>query len=170
MEAGREWYPAAYRECKRIAAGARMPVENTAAIVAVLSQQLSWKRNLPVAETIIRTGTRPAGVLGAGAAKAFRIRAGEDPAAIVRGNKVIAFWRNLMLDTEAVTVDRHALAAALNRVTTEAERKALQSPRLYGEISAAYVRAAARHGMTAPEFQAVIWTTWKRIARERRGR
>lgn len=164
---GMRWYAEARAEAVAMSEATGLPVESTVAIVAVLSPMLSWQRNLTVARAVCSQG-EATGVLRANLAKAQRLVAGEPVEAVLSGQKVTAFYRNILsagMD-ENVTVDRHAIDVAYGIRHAEAERPQ-PGKAAYAVISDAYTRAArilsAEVGehVTPAQIQAVTWTTWR---------
>lgn len=164
---GMRWYAVARAEAEAMADGTGLSIEAACAIVAVLSPMLSWKRNLVVARTVCERG-EATGVLRANLAKAQRILAGDPVEAVVTGDKVSAFYRNILSagQDEGVTVDRHAIDVAHGIRHGEAERPQ-PGKRAYREYAEAYTRAArilsremGEH-VTPAMIQAVTWVTWR---------
>jgi hypothetical protein len=195
-DAGREWYARASRLACELAGIDYPPnlaelspidrdaLNRAAAVIAVLSPVTPWSRNVQLARTAYMVAAEHVcdaaqavrvsdalGTLGANARKAGAILAGGNPAGIVSGAKVTAFWRTIVdpADTRGVVIDRHAVDIALGRVTDDATRTRLLSRRGgYDAMSAAYVRAARilsrETGQTwrPCEVQAVTWLVWRR--------
>ena len=176
--AGREWYDRAERECHRIAAETGFSVHRIAAVIAVLSPRTRWAANVAAAERAARAARRAlrddfAAELCGGMAesvaasvaaalqdyglsdpirKAGRILAGENPADVVGGPKVSAFFANLCGDREAVTIDVWAQRVAVGKWSDRPP-----SGTAYEDLAEAY-RAAARVIGTDPvSVQAAVW-------------
>lgn len=159
--AGKAWYSVARQIVRDWSATYSLPVETVANVVAAISPQCDWNRNLIIADDVL--AERPASVGGAlhrNLAKARALRAGTLPdmaTAFPGGPKVNAFALNLAGDDTIVTVDVHAAQAALN------------NPRWAGSITfakyavfaRAYIVAAHHCGLMPATFQAVIWHAWK---------
>jgi hypothetical protein len=204
VSAGRDWYARASRLAAELAESLPTShphhgdVSRAAAVIAVLSPQLSWSSNVRAARDVYAAATavhghtygtandRTASVanafrgLSANGAKAARLLTTNAPTdEIVSGPKVTAFWRTIAdpTDPRGVVVDRHAVDVTVNQVTDDATRGRLLGRRgAYEVVSACYVRAArilsAELGepITPAEVQAVTWTTWRRIAAPGPGR
>lgn len=205
MSAGRDWYARASRLAAELAESlpADHPhhgdVSRAAAVIAVLSPQLSWTANVRAARDVYEAASRLAWRmtgerdddaiafiadafrgLRRNGRKAARLLTTNDPTdEIVSGPKVTAFWRTIAdpTDPRGVVVDRHAVDVTINRVTDDATRGRLLGKRgAYEVVSACYVRAArilaAELGepITPAEVQAVTWTTWRRVAAPGSGR
>jgi hypothetical protein len=162
---GHAWYASA-----RLVAESLDPSDpaRAAAVIAVLSPQLAWRRNILAAQDAY--ADRPIRALGANAAKARRIIAGEDPDAVVRGAKVRAFWRTIVdpTDPRAVVIDRHAIDIAAGRVLgTQARDLLLGRKTTYDSACELYRRAARllsrEFGAVSPaQVQATTWLYWRR--------
>lgn len=144
---GREWYPKARREARRLAHKHGLKLSQAAGILAAASLNQSWKGNLTLAarlcagESVGLTRVRR---------ECAAIIAGVAPLDAIGGPKRKAFYRNIMGNTDVVTVDRWAARAA------DAERL-LTRKGGYETISAMYVEAAAKLNITPRELQAVVW-------------
>lgn len=163
---GRGWYATA-----RAIAESLDPRDPTraAAVIAVLSPRLSWRKNVEAAQDAY--AGRPLRVLGRNAEKARLLLAGADPEDVVSGPKTRAFWRTITdpTDPRAVVVDRHAVDVAVGRVLGDAARGALLGKTGgYDSVADAYRRAArilSREYGTAlspAEIQATTWLYWRR--------
>ena len=87
---------------------------------------------------------------------------------ILKGNKLISFYRGIIGDTEAVCIDGHAFNIASNRVTSLAEVPAI-SDKNYKTLQNVYRDAKnfinKRYGLNLKtgELQAVTWNEYKRL-------
>lgn len=140
-----------------------------ACVTAALSPQVSWERNLIMADDVL--AERPLSLLGIqkNMEKAIALR--REPEVIEKlgvlhtmqslfptGRKVQSFACNLSGDTDTVTVDTHGFQAAFNDSTLV---RTFHSA-AYHVIAAAYRIAAWKSGHRAPcDFQAIIWCSWK---------
>lgn len=194
---GRNWYPKA-RQLAEELAGDYEPlryfedgadpwspgsVERAAAVIAVLSPQLNWGRNVRLAHRAYEAwhygGQGAVADVVAGwpglktnAMKAFRILRGiEDVDAIVKGPKVRQFWHTIVNpeDPRAVVVDRHAFAVAAGRVLNDEELgKMTGRAGTYDAVSQMYRNASKILSrelgsvITPAETQAITWTGWRR--------
>lgn len=132
-----------------------------AAITAALSPQLPWTRNLIIADDILAHRVPSIGALRVNVTKAQMLRdmRNWDTRAVFKsGPKVFNFSRNLSGDYSAVTVDTHALQAALCDVEVVLGLK----ESAYAAFETAYQQAAQTFGIEPAIFQAIIWHTWKR--------
>ncbi len=164
---GRQWYPAAFRLCSEWSTDYDTPLATVAGVVAAVSVQCEWSRNLVIAQDIL--ADRPISIGGAIQSciiKARHILA--DRAEVVEDDgkryfksapKVRSFHRNLQGLHDAVTVDTHAVQAALGDVEATIGLK----DKTYQVFASAYLRAAVECHTAPDTFQAIIWHTWKRL-------
>lgn len=178
--AGAGWYPAANEAAARMAARYGCSLQAAAGVIAALSPNSRWERNLKDADSLIRAfciGTIAdaaavkVGTFGRNKTKALDILAGADPLEILGGLKVRNFYSCIMGDTEAVCVDGHAFSIWRGEYIPTSKTPTI-SAKLYQAISADYRKAAETiNGIigtsyTASQIQAVTWTVWQRIRRE----
>lgn len=162
IAAGRSWYAEAHAEVSRLARQAPAGIGRSACagVLAALSPRSQWGQNVAGARAAVAAaaaGQSPAEAaapyaLGDGCRKAARILAGEPADAVLRGPKVRAFWRAILGDRDAVTVDWWACVAAgrpgdFQRLT----------PRRLAVIDCAFRRAAEWAGESPRDFQAISW-------------
>lgn len=171
LAAGIEWYPKANGIIREWAGHYRYSVDTTACVVAALSPQLEWTRNLVIADDVL-AGRNPSigGVLHSNLRKAERLReedwkterlsiGGRMLEVFPGGPKVNAFANNLAGDLSYVTVDTHAAQAGLNDPLAVVRLAWTQ----YRIFAACYADAADKAGRQPAEFQAIVWSTWKRL-------
>ena len=145
--AGRDWYPEQWRCCRRAARAHGVTPHRVAAILAACSPRVHFARAWLLTE---------AACAGYSVAhfrhcqdKVARVLAGERPLRVLAGPKVRAFYRNIVGDAHAVTVDVWAArAAGVDPPGTRAQ---------YAEIEAMYATAARRVGEAPRDFQAIVW-------------
>ena len=153
---GMTWYD----EAHNLAASLDSDVDRAAGIIAALSPQMSWNRNAALAVRLYADGALDGGALSLSIANAARILAGEDWRDVLGKNALKT--RNFAecisdpSSAQAVCVDRHAIAVALER-----GGKLSTTPGQYARISDAYRRAAKRAGISPAQMQAVTWVVWR---------
>lgn len=169
LAAGLGWYATAYAEAARIAAGSAQPenVARVVGVIAALSPRCQWSTNVMWSELVIRCADSgapvPAVSTMANRRTAWAIATGMAPLDAlgtlsksgneVSGMKVRRFFRNILNDSQCVTVDTWAAQVA----TGERNEAMVSSPRGYAAIESAYVRAAEILGVTPREVQAATW-------------
>ncbi len=187
---GRGWYGRARSEA--LALDPHDPVR-AAAVLAVLSPMCSWDRNVALARQAYALANAGAtfedivaalGCLKGNARKAAAILLGADPAAVVSGPKVSAFWARIVDAAQgstgptSVVVDRHAFDIAVGMVTDDRTRGlALGRKGGIHAVQLTYSRAASvlrRTGecpdVTPAELQAIVWTIWRELFAHSQGR
>ena len=179
--AGRVWYPQAHQVALNLSGPFSCGVVTSAGVIAALSPNNKWERNLKDAQTLLDTFK----TLGAYAASQIRVctydtnkakalailklqsPTADDVITVLNGLKVSAFYRCILGDSQAICVDGHAYSIwAGEHITTPKTPKI--SPRLYAQISADYTKAAqlisTPHSIIQPaELQAITWLTHKRL-------
>jgi len=161
------WYQESRRVAQALAGEYGVSLSTVAGVIAALSPRVHWADNVKGAETVLHRAAYPdvfgpggeleglgRGVPGFGAniAKAERIAAGEAPLRVLGGDKVRAFYRAIMGDSDAAVVDMWMLRAigepAHAKLTT----------RQYAAVAEALRAAAREAGIDTADFQAVVWT------------
>lgn len=156
IEIGLNWY----RDARALASQYWRGNVYGAGIIAALSPMLSWDRNAILASTAMKTGIA-GGCLGSSCAKANRILMGEHPDTVLGGDKVRSFWHNIAyIDSDMVTIDRHAYDVAMGVRHKENNRPGLKGKR-YQTFVQAYRDAAADVELQAYELQAITWEVWR---------
>lgn len=170
---GAEWYEKAHEEAKRVGSG---DVKKGAGIIAALSPQIGWDRNVSEAHELAKTGNIRGALLPENVEKAHRIMAGEDPHDVLGGHKVRSFFENIHdpSNPEHVTIDRHAYDIAMGHPFVGTGRKSTprggdgkMSPDIglsamgrYQHFVHAYKQAAQALDTSIPnKTQAITWVT-----------
>lgn len=150
---GHAWYAKAHQLALEISPD---DVARGAGIIAALSPRISWSRNKVAAQIIAdryRDGQEMpyvTGVLQANARKAWRIASGESPDVVLGGQKVKAFYANIIGDHDAVTVDTWAA-----KVATDDDTRLY--PHIYDDIASSYRHVARKVGVSPAILQASTW-------------
>jgi hypothetical protein len=167
-EYGTRWYGEAYDFAAQLASEyPEATVEQVAGAIAALSPRVHWSQNQADAETLLDwyyTSARDdnpyvplwhvqrtMGAFPRQIDKAVDCLGADDPLTILNGPKERAFYRNIIGDADAVTVD-----VWMARVATRGAID-VASPTLYRTIERAIVRAARKHHTTPRDFQAAVW-------------
>ena len=164
---GERWYPEAHETALGLGklAGYKTDtrrVQVGAGILAALSPQTEWGDNIQLAHMLIGTG-HANGQTGKNNEKALRILDGENPVDVLKGRKVVPFYKAIVNPTgnNPTVVDRHAAAVYMGRSLEERELSQLQSERIFKRISGAYARAAKMRGVHPNVLQAQTWLQWR---------
>ena len=180
---GLDWYKRAHKLGVRlIHAYDGLTLGQAVGVIAALSPNNKWTRNCTDAEAMIKTwhmGADPMGVkvctFNKNKAKAAAILAltaddleTDTIAEILNGRKVVAFYRSIMGDPDAVCVDGHAYAVWIGERIPTTQTPSL-GVKLYADIARAYQLVAKRSyelcgtTLTPTQVQAVTWVTYRRL-------
>jgi hypothetical protein len=160
VEAGATWYTEAQTLATSLTAtrlGTNdllkdLSLEQAASVIAALSPRTSWSRNVAGATALVTHGpaaARRLGCLGRNVETANRAKV--EGLAAINGPKTNAFARNIMGDTEAVTVDVWACRVA------DLDEDKLGLKGAYDAVAHAYRLAARRRGVAPTTMQATTW-------------
>jgi hypothetical protein len=159
---GQSWYPRAHAIVREWADTYSYSIATVACVIAAVSPQCTWERNLIIADDILADrAISIGGALHVNIAKARHIladRSGQITPYFPYGPKVASFAVNLAGDYSHATIDTHAMQAALNDVQATYTLK--WGP--YAVFAQCYVNAAKIVGIEPATFQAILWHVWKR--------
>lgn len=170
---GIEWYARAGREADAIAANAGLPVKTVIGVMAALSPNNNWTRNVKNARAMCAAWVAgdemdsfKVSTYNSMKRKAWSILADEltdddDILTRLNGLKIRSFYSNIR-GMDEVTIDGHALNIARGERKPLTDSATNIGKRLYREMQAHYIRAAKRVKVEPYVLQAVTWTTWRR--------
>jgi len=173
------WYARAQALAKRVALDHDMPLRIVVGVIAALSPNNKWERNVQNAADLIAAylnGDGPEAVkvscYNAMKNKAWGIletmpETDDEVMTMLNGQKIISFFCNIM-GHDTCTIDGHALNIARGERVGLTDAKTNVGKKAYGELQAAYARAAKKaivngRPLKAFEMQAITWVAWKRI-------
>lgn len=163
---GRDWYATAHQIAHTLGKG---NVHTGAGVLAALSPNMDWDRNIEGAHHVVNTGTHWRHQTADNNSKALRILAGEHPDDVLGGHKVKSFYRNIVNpeDPQTVTIDKHAHDIARGMPPGYRRKQdldmGLSSKNRYDHFVTAYATATHRLGEAVPsQVQAITWTTHRR--------
>ena len=170
---GLNWYRLANVQACLLAERIGQNPNAGAGILAALSPGNSWERNVSDAWLLVdewKNGARgrklpTVGVYGRrNRDKAIACLRGKDPARVLGGDKVLAFYESIASPEghSRVCVDRHARAIAHGGVRGLAEDFARFGRAEYRRVATAYTNVAAKLGIPPSHLQAVTWVSHKR--------
>lgn len=155
VKQGKAWYVIAFKECQKLSQEFSIPVFKVAGIIAALSPNNKWERNLkdarlfltnPSLETKVCTfmGQRRKALMILNATSSSQVRT------ILSGRKTVSFFDNITKYNlpHKVTVDLWMYRMS--------ELK--QTHKNYEIISQAVINLASKHGILPHEFQAIVWS------------
>lgn len=165
VEGGHNWYEKANRIATKLGKG---DVHKGAGIIAALSPQTGWSRNLMLAGEMVKTGTTRHTTDNV--TKAQRILTGEHPEEVLGqgdGHKVLNFYRNIAdpSNPHPVTIDRHSHDISVgipfrgtNKDAPKGEDLGLGAKGRYDHFVEAHRLAAGELGIDIPnKVQATTW-------------
>lgn len=155
-EAGASWYLSAQEWAEGQARETGVSVVLVAGVIAAYSPQTRWIDNLIDADNHIRGKALRTGVMGSNVKRATNVMAMGLPG-LGKGPKTAAFARNILGDTDAVTVDVWAARAAFGTMDKQLASQMLGWVGAYDMVADAYRKAAAEAGVSASTMQAAVW-------------
>lgn len=172
IQDGEDWYARANLICRQLAHQFDGPFESIAGVMAALSPNNRWDRNVADTEAMLRVynaGLDPNDVrvctYNKNKEKAIRILNGEHPLDVLSGRKVRAFY-GCIVGNNDVCVDGHAFAIwSGQRIPTTKTPKI--SDKLYDAISHDYRVATEQiNAITGKQYlpcqvQAITWVAWR---------
>jgi len=165
------WYENAQKEAYRIALKHDVPVYIAVAVIAALSPNNKWSRNVTNAETLIGAFIRGDGIdavkvstYHAMKRKAWDILAArpdyDGAKAMLKGQKITSFFCDIMGEFN-VTIDGHARNIAYGERVGLTDDRTNIGVREYRALQAAYEEAARRVGLMPYQLQAITWRVWR---------
>lgn len=170
IEAGLSWYDNANTWVTMTSLNYDVPADKVAKIVAVLSPGSKWDRNKRDAWLLLswanlteeQITNLPFGTYKANVRKAWRVYHDLEDL-LPKSQKTFAFYRNIMLDPDHVTVDRHAITAIggvkfLNKIASKSASGAYSLTEYrYKKAADAYKNMANKYNLTPYQLQAILW-------------
>ena len=185
----RKWYSDAQKFTETLSSkfNHELSSQKIAGVIAALSPRNEWNRNKfdaqKICEEFLSNKYYQLNLFGyhfllnskvctfhANKSKAIQILLSDDSEieTILKGNKLISFYRGIIGDTEAVCIDGHAFNIACNRVSALSEVPAI-SDKHYKIIANVYRDAKnfinKRYGLNLKtmHLQSVTWNEYKRL-------
>ena len=165
------WYSDAQKAAHNIAVKYDVPVYLVVAVIAALSPNNKWARNIVNADALIGAFIRGDGLLSVKVStyhamkrKAWDIlvaRPDYDGAkAMLKGQKITSFFMDIMGEFN-VTIDGHARNIAYGERVGLTDDRSNIGVREYRALQAAYEEAARRVGLMPYQLQAITWRVWR---------
>jgi hypothetical protein len=184
---GRQWYQQAHTAALDMSGQFPVSVITTAGVIAALSPNNRWDRNLLDAEHLIdvfsdlgpemasrvKVCTYSSNMQKALTILKLQSPTVEDVATILNGRKVTSFYRCILGDENSVCVDGHAYAIWQGSNLSTRETPKI-SPKLYAQIKEDYREAARLASLietdnryhdhiTPAQLQAITWVAHRRL-------
>ena len=165
------WYSDAQRAAHNIAVEYDVPVYLVVAVIAALSPNNKWSRNVTNADALIGAFVNGDGLLSVKVStyhamkrKAWDIlvaRPDYDGAKrMLKGQKITSFFMDIMGEFN-VTIDGHARNIAYGERVGWTDDRTNIGVREYRALQAAYEEAARRGGLMPYQLQAITWRVWR---------
>ena len=173
IDAGMAWYQNAQDQAQAIAIKHDMPVYIVVAVIAALSPNNKWARNLQNADDLI------AGFIAGDAIETIKVSTYHkmkqkawsilqdipdyDMAkTMLNGQKITSFFMDIMGEFN-VTIDGHARNIAYNERVGLTDDRTNIGVREYRALQEAYYDAARDLDLMPYQLQAITWTTWREL-------
>ena len=165
------WYPNAQKAAHDIAVKYDIAVYLVVAVIAALSPNNKWSRNLTNADALIGAFIRGDGIDSVKVStyhkmkqKAWDILAArpdyDGAKAMLKGQKITSFFMDIMGEFN-VTIDGHARNIAYGERVGLTDDRTNIGVREYRALQAAYEEAARRVGLMPYQLQAITWRVWR---------
>lgn len=173
---GAQWYLVANQAATVLADRYGTTASTAAGVIAALSPNNRWSKNLDNAEALMRAyklgGINTANLVKVATynnnkIKALKILDSGEPLDILGGLKVRAFY-NCILGGDSVCIDGHAYAIWQGRYISTANTPKI-TPKSYELIAADYRSATIKINdilsahYSASQIQAITWLAWRRM-------
>ena len=168
---GLVWYPNAQKAAYHIAVKYDVSVYIVVAVIAALSPNNKWSRNVSNADALIGAFIRGDGIDSVKVStyskmkqKAWDILAVrpnyDDAKKMLKGQKITSFFMDIMGEFN-VTIDGHARNIAYGERVGLTDDRTNIGVREYHALQAAYDEAARRVGLLPYQLQAITWRVWR---------
>ena len=165
------WYSDALKAANQIAIKHGVPVYIAVAVIAALSPNNKWSRNVINADALIGAFIRGDGIDSVKGstyhkmkAKAWDILAArpdyDTAKKMLKGQKITSFFCDIMGEFN-VTIDGHARNIAYGERVGLTDDRTNIGVREYRALQAAYEEAARRLGLMPYQLQAITWRVWR---------
>jgi hypothetical protein len=165
------WYDNAQKAAHNIAVKYDIAVYIVVAVIAALSPNNKWSRNIVNADALIGAFVRGDGLLSVKVStynkmkqKAWDILAArpdyDGAKAMLKGQKITSFFMDIMGEFN-VTIDGHARNIAYGERVGLTDDRSNIGVREYRALQAAYEEAARRVGLMPYQLQAITWRVWR---------
>ena len=170
--AGHEWYMLEAQRCADFAARHKLVARAVAGAAAAISPGLRWEHTFAYLEALVRNPKAkvPTYCLE-NVRRAVRCLRGEDPATVLSGPKVTAFYALLAgVSSDVVVIDGHAWNIARGEYCVFRSREGYSTPVTarvtpfrYRITAAAFREVAELVGAAPHQVQAATWIHWRNL-------
>lgn len=170
---GMTWYHVAKCECQKIADKHDISLHIAVGVVAALSPNNKWDRNITNADDLIGAFMRGDHIESVKVSTYHTMRAKawgileampdySETKTILNGQKIVCFYENIMGE-DTCTIDGHARNIAYGERVGLTDDKTNIGKKEYAMLQDLYRHAAKQCGIKAYEMQAITWVAWRRI-------
>lgn len=174
-EAGVTWYNKAHQKALKLAKRYNVDTDAVCGIIAALSPNNQWERNLIDTESLLLAKSRLRSIndfkcctYNQNKLKAWKIANGDNPLDILSGNKVVSFYQCILnpIDPNLVCIDSHAINIALGRMATIAQTPSLSNQE-YATFAVAYkqttrwINSENDYLVIPMQVQAITWLYYR---------
>jgi len=167
-----DWYDEAQQEARQIAEKLDMPIYIVVGVMASLSPNNKWERNLVNAYELCKAFQDGQGMDSVKVSTYHKMKEKawgilkEFPdyeTVIVRlsGKKIISFFRNIMGEDD-ITIDGHAKNIYYNERVGLTHAKTSISIKEYAKLQKEYLTVAKEYDLLGRQLQAITWVAWKK--------
>jgi len=169
---GKLWYQTANHKAQLICKDTGLALWTVSSVIAALSPRNHWEQNLIDAHNLclayvsgINPNTVRVKTFNQNKRKAIQLlKASHESSvsALLKGNKVTAFYRNILEPTDDtyVTIDAHAFSVWFNE-RIPCSKVSNISNELYTRIANDYKAVAKQVGLIPNQLQAITWLTYR---------
>ena len=172
LDNAKHWYDEAQQEARAIAERLDMPVYIVVGVMAALSPNNKWERNIVNAEELCKAFQDGQGMDSVKVStyhkmkeKAWNILTefGDYDRVVeqLKGQKIVAFFRNIMGEDD-ITIDGHARNIYYNERVGLTDAKTSIGKKEYVKLQKEYLTVAKEFDMLGRQMQAITWVAWKK--------
>lgn len=168
----KDWYDEAQDEARQIAERLDMPVYIVVGVMAALSPNNKWERNIVNAYELCKAFQDGQGMDSVKVSTYHKMKEkawgiltefGDYDRVIeqLKGQKIVAFFRNIMGEDD-ITIDGHARNIYYNEKVGLTDAKTSIGKKEYAKLQEEYLTVAKEFDMLGRQMQAITWVAWKK--------
>ena len=172
LEDAKNWYDIAQAEALQIAEKLDMPLYIVVGVIAALSPNNKWERNLVNAYELCQAFQDGQGMDTVKVSTYHKMKEkawgilteiGDYDRVVeqLKGQKIVAFFRNIMGE-DVITIDGHARNIYYDERVGLTDAKTSIGVKEYRFLQAEYQAVADKYGLLGRQMQAVTWVAWKK--------
>ena len=172
LDNAKHWYDEAQQEARQIAERLDMPVYIVVGVMAALSPNNKWERNIVNAEELCKAFQDGQGMDSVKVSTYHKMKEkawgiltefGDYDRVVeqLKGQKIVAFFRNIMGEDD-ITIDGHARNIYYNERVGLTDAKTSIGKKEYIKLQKEYLTVAKEFDMLGRQMQAITWVAWKK--------